>query len=158
MTGNPPDRMETTSKTHVIDAHMPQAVAAAIDRLREIVNAGRMTRGARLLVATAVRRAVVPRRKPGRKNPNIDSAWPDYQRGVRGLKLYQRHIPGHANMNRYHRSAEEHRLLDGLRKRASRLKEQKGTGAEPHVKTAGSYTNHEWMSYRKGHTHYRENL
>jgi hypothetical protein len=103
---------------------IPEPVACAIDTLRETVDREHLTRSARLQVVTRVRQAIVPKRKPGRKNPNLDSAWPDYQRGVRGLKLYRRHIPDHGRMNQYHRAAEENRLLDGLRKRARRLQER----------------------------------
>jgi hypothetical protein len=99
-------------------------VAAIINQLREAVERERLPRPVRLEVAGAVRRAIIPKLRPGRKNPNIESAWPDYQRGVRGLKLYRRHIPDHGRMNQYRRIAEENRLLDGLRKRARRMQDQ----------------------------------
>jgi hypothetical protein len=117
---------DTSNESDATSVRMPEPVVCVIDTLRETVDQEQLPRSARLQVVTRVRQAIVPKRKPGRKNPNIDSAWQDYQRGVRGLKLYRRHIPGHAMMNRYHRAAEENRLLDGLRKRARRLQERTG--------------------------------
>ena len=120
------DTMTPSNESDATNPWMPEPVVCAIDTLRETVDREHLPRSARLQVVTRVRQVIVPKRKPGRKNPNIDSAWQDYQRGVRGLKLYRRHIPGHGRMNQYHRAAEENRLLDGLRKRARRMQEQAG--------------------------------
>ena len=105
---------------------IPEAVRAVIDRLREILDQEALSHAVRLNVVSAVRQAIIPKRKPGRKNPNIDSAWQDYQRGLHGVNLYKRHIPGLSTMNQYHRAAEQNRLVDGLRKRARRFQEQAG--------------------------------
>jgi hypothetical protein len=117
-------------------ACISEDVDAIMERLRETVDQEALPYAVRFKVVSAVRQAIIPKRKPGRKNPNIDSAWPDYQRGVRGLKLYQRHIPGHSTMNQYHRAAEENRVLDGLRKRARRLQEQAGRPTTKAVDTS----------------------
>ena len=99
---------------------VPRTVHAAIEHLCETVDQEQLAYEGRLAAVAEVRRRIVPRRKPGKKSPNIDSAWPDFQRGLRGLPLYQKHIPDHQKMNQYRRSAEENRLRDGLRKRARR--------------------------------------
>jgi hypothetical protein len=102
-----------------MNAQVPEPILAIIGRLKQSVEEVLLPRAVRLNIVTLVRCSLIPPSKPGRKNPAIDAAWPEYERGVRGIRLF-RHIQGHSDMNQYHRRAVENRLLDGLRKRAAR--------------------------------------
>lgn len=106
---------------------IPPAVCAAVDALRDAVEHANLSRRVRLLVAAVVRKEIVPKRKPGRKNRRIDRAYADYKAGKRGLKLYRRHIPRLAKMSRWRRRIEQNRLLKTLQKRAERERKRQAT-------------------------------
>ena len=99
---------------------IPDAVAAVIKRLDQAVNEERLPYRARVQVAVAVRRQIVPRRKSGRKDSRLDAAYSDYRVGLRGLRLFRKHIPGHDKMSRWRRKVEQRRLMGALQQRASR--------------------------------------
>jgi hypothetical protein len=104
---------------------IPDSVAAAVGRLREAVEQERLPYEARVRLSIAVRRQVVPRRKSGPKDSRLDAAWADYRTGLRGLKLFKKHIPRHDKMGRWRRKIEEKRLMNTLQQRASRERRQK---------------------------------
>jgi len=72
-------------------------------------------------LANVFRSAVVPRRKPGRRQkPQVTAAYLDWKNGMRGADLYRKHIPGWAGHNRYHRMGEQKELMDAIRSRFRR--------------------------------------
>ena len=110
----------SANKTEPNRAAIPSAVVSAMEQLREIVDNAGLPRPTRLKVAVAVRLAIVPKRKPGRKDQRLDKADADYRAGMRGIDLFRKHIPRHDKLNRWHRKAEQSRLLKALQKRAER--------------------------------------
>lgn len=106
---------------------IPAAVLSVMEQLRETVDKIGLPRAARLKVAVAVRLAVVPRRRPGRKDQRLDKAYTDYQAGMRGLDLFRKHIPRHDKLSRWRRKAEQCKLLKTLQKRAERARKRQET-------------------------------
>ena len=92
-----------------MSAHIPEAVGAAVDRLREAVDSEHLPYGLRVLVARAVKRGIVPRRKPGPKCSRLDGAYEDYRAGMRGLELFRKHIPHHDKLSQWRRTAAEYK-------------------------------------------------
>jgi hypothetical protein len=102
---------------------LPEPVAALVDLLGKAADELELPYAVRLKAAVAARRAILPRKTPGKKSDHrIDNAYTDYRTGVRGLELYRKHIPHHDRLSRWRRVAEEHRLLKNLQKRAQREK------------------------------------
>jgi hypothetical protein len=99
---------------------IPEAVSVLIAQLRTAVEDECLPYGARIQIAVAVRRLIVPRRKSGPKDSRADAAYADYRSGQRGLELFRKYIPGHDKMGRWRRRIEEKRLMNTLQKRASR--------------------------------------
>jgi hypothetical protein len=91
-----------------------------MEQLRQIVDQAGLPRTTRLKVAVAVRLAIVPKRKPGRKNQRLDKADADYRAGTRGLDLFRKHIPRHDKLSKWRRAYEQRKLLNTLEKRAER--------------------------------------
>lgn len=109
-----------------------QAVTALIDQLRETVDQEGLSFTLRLKVVSAVRSAIVPKRKPGRrKEQRLNRAYADYKAQVRGLKLFAEHIPQHDKLSRWQRSVEQRRLMAALQQRASRDKKKRQQRAGP---------------------------
>src|SRR5262249_7654656 len=72
-------------------------------------------------VSNAFFRALIPRRRPGRRpSRELDAAYQDWQAGVRGVTLYKQHIKGYAGMSRWRRRDETRKLMEGLRRRKRR--------------------------------------
>lgn len=102
---------------------IPQSVAALIDQMGQTADELELPYAVRVKVAAAARRAMLPKKTPGKKSDHrIDNAYADYRTGVRGLELYRKHIPHHDRLSRWRRVAEEHRFLKNLQKRAQREK------------------------------------
>jgi hypothetical protein len=99
---------------------LPDSVRVALDRLREAVNQQNLPYPVLRRLAAVIQRAILPRRKSGRKGWRLDAAWADYHAGIRGLELFRKHIAGHDKMGRWRRQIEERRLMNSLQKRASR--------------------------------------
>lgn len=79
-----------------------------------------LDRAARLKVARAFERVLVPREKrpPGRKRKAaITAAYEDWKAGMRGHQLYRKHIPGYSGMGRYRRECAQRRLNEAIRNR-----------------------------------------
>ena len=109
---------------------IPEAVERAIRVVEQASDRERLSYDARMVVSATVRRRVVPRRKPGRKNSRLDAAWIDYRAGIRGLQLFRKYIPGHDRMSRWRRSFRQKRLMNTLHKRASRERARRRTRRE----------------------------
>ena len=111
---------------------LPQAIAALIDLIGQAADREALSRDARLEVVAAIRRAIVRKRKAGRKNDRqLDKAYPDYKSGIRGLPLFRKHIPGFRKLSRWRRLAEQHRLLKNLNKRAERERKRQAQPTNP---------------------------
>ena len=118
---------------------LPQAVAAVVDLLRQAVDRNGLPHAARIKVVAAVRHAIISKivpknRRQGYKCPRrrqIDKAYPDYKAGMRGLKLFRKHIPNFARLSRWRRKEERDRLLKALQKRAEREKKLQLTPTIP---------------------------
>lgn len=75
-------------------------------------------------VVSAFRREIIPPGRPGRKrSAEITAALADWKAGLRGLQLYQRHIPSWDKMSHWRRRIEAERLRDAIstRRRRQRL-------------------------------------
>jgi hypothetical protein len=112
--GRPEASGELDQKTCVIGTPAPpspervaQARAAAIEAGQRIAKAfPDLDRRTKLGLATAFRRQLIPRGKPGRRrSKEITAAHADLKSGVRGLALYRKHIAGFDRMNRYKRES-----------------------------------------------------
>jgi len=104
---------------------IPEAVQDILVRLRKTVEEAGLPCAVRLRVVAAVRELIVTRGKPGKKkDERIDRAYADYTAGVRGLKLFKKHIPGHDRLSHWRRSVEQDRLMAALQQRASRNKKR----------------------------------
>ena len=100
---------------------IPQSVAAIIDLLCATAEREALALPTRRRVVTAVRGAILPKGKPGRKpHGRIDTAYADYKAGLRGLELFRRHIPNFKKLSRWRRVAEQNKLRRNLEKRAER--------------------------------------
>jgi hypothetical protein len=97
-----------------------EPLVAAIELLRQTVDQEGLTHAARLNIVAIVHRAIVPKRPPGRKNQELDSAYAEYKAGIRGLKLFRKHIPNYDRLSRWRRNEKQNRLLKALQKRAER--------------------------------------
>lgn len=72
-------------------------------------------------LVSAFRAGVVPRRKAGRRpKPHVTAAYLDWKAGMRGVQLFEKHIPGWRKHNRYHRIGEQKELMDAIRSRRRR--------------------------------------
>ena len=104
---------------------VPQAIAALIDLLGQTADREALSHDARQDVVSAVRRAIVHRRKAGRKSDErLDRAYADFRTGTRGLELYRKHIPNFRRLSLWRRRVEQDRLLKALNKRAEREKKR----------------------------------
>ena len=82
-----------------------------------------LDRAARLKVARAFERVLVQRekRRRGRKrDAAITAAVADYEAGMRGQQLYQKHIRGYSGMGRYRRQSAIRTLNEAIRSRRRR--------------------------------------
>lgn len=78
---------------------------------------------ARLKVSRAFERVLVPheKRRRGRKrDATITAAVADYEAGMRGQGLYQKHIRGYSGMGRYRRQSAIRTLNESIRSRRRR--------------------------------------
>lgn len=103
---------------------VPDEVVPIIDLLRVTVDRADFPYEMRLVIAAAVRRAIVPQRKPGKKDHRLDKAYADYKAGMRGLALFCKYIPNLDRLSRWRRTIEQNRLLKTLQKRAEREKKR----------------------------------
>ena len=110
----------SASETEPNREAIPSAVVSVMEQLRETVDQASLPRAIRLKVAVAVRLAIVPKKKPGRKDQRLDKAYADYRAGTRGLDLFRKHIPRHDKLSRWRRKVEQSKLLKTLQKRAER--------------------------------------
>jgi hypothetical protein len=105
------------------------ALAQALELAHEA--AGRITaqfgtpldHAARRKVSRSFDRALSPRdqRRRGRKrDARITAAVQDYEAGMRGQALYQKHIAGYSGMGRYRRESARRRLNEAIRSRRRR--------------------------------------
>ena len=116
----------------------PKSIAAIVERLRQLADDEALSYDARLLVVSDIRRAIVPRRKPGKKDRRIDEAYTDYKAGMRGLALLRKHNPHRDKMSRWRRKAEDNKLMKSLQKRAER--ERKAPGGDRCAQGVGAPT------------------
>jgi hypothetical protein len=81
----------------------------------------RLTREDYIRVARAFHSAVVPKRKPGRRpKAHVTAAYLDWKAGMRGVPLFQKHIPGWDGHHRYRKIGEQKALMDAIRSRSRR--------------------------------------
>lgn len=104
----------------------PQSVNTAVDLLRSTADQAALSLAARRKLATAIRVAIVPKGRPGRKpHDRLDKAFADYKGGLRGLELFRRHIPNFKKLSRWRRAVEQGRLRKNLEKRAQRERKKR---------------------------------
>ena len=105
---------------------IPEAVGAILERLRKAVDEAGLPCAARLRVVAAARELIVTRGKPGkRKDARLDRASVDYEAGMRGLKLFRKHIPGYDKLSHWRRGLQQRRLMGALQQRVSRSKKKR---------------------------------
>jgi hypothetical protein len=95
----------------------------ATDAARAIVAAHEelLDSRAKLRIAAAFRRVLLPPNRPGRRpRASITSAYEDFKRGVHGPKLYRKHIPGFDAMGHWRRQGESRKLMEAIRSRRRR--------------------------------------
>lgn len=61
------------------------------------------------------------RRRGRKRDAAITAAVADYEAGMRGQQLYQKHIRGYSGMGRYRRQAVIRRLNEAIRSRRRRV-------------------------------------
>ena len=107
-------------------ASIPKAVGAILERLHKAVDEAGLPCAVRLRVVAAVRGLIVTRGKPGkRKDARLDRASVDYEAGMRGLKLFRKHIPGYDKLSHWRRGLQQRRLMGALQQRVSRSKKKR---------------------------------
>lgn len=77
-------------------------------------------------ILRAFRLAIIPRRRAGRKQIEaLTAAYEAWKRGMRGVALYQTHIPRWERLSRWRRKGEQRSLMDAIysRKRRDRAKD-----------------------------------
>ena len=130
-TGSPPPQVEQDRERPQGAVPEPDALAEALLLAREAGAqvatrfGAAMNRSARQKVSRAFTRALLllERRKGGRKrNSRISAAYEDHKAGVRGLRLYSKHIAGYDRMSRWRRWAEARKLNEAIRSRSRRDK------------------------------------
>jgi hypothetical protein len=76
-------------------------------------------------IVRAFRSQLLPPRKPGRRrNKEITAAHADWKSGLRGVALYQKHIPRFDQMSRWKRQAKIRALMDAIRSRERRARKR----------------------------------
>ena len=100
-----------------------QARAAAVEAAQRIgVQCSDLDRDDRVHVAKAFRGQLIPPRCRGRKrSEQITAAHADWKGGLRGVRLYQKHIPGFDQLSEWRRRYESRRLLEAIRSRERRV-------------------------------------
>lgn len=79
---------------------------------------GDLDRPARLRLVSIARRELLPAKPRGRKpDPRITAAYEDSMKGVQGVALYRKHIPGYDQMGEWRRRGESRRLMEAIGKR-----------------------------------------
>jgi hypothetical protein len=95
-----------------------------------------LDRKERLKVLAAFRRTLFPPGQPGRKRrKEITAAHADWKAGIRGVRLYQRHIPGFDRMSRWKRRAKMQTLMDAIHTR-ERRERNRLHGEQPSIVTS----------------------
>jgi hypothetical protein len=75
----------------------------------------------RRTVVTQFRCQLFPPGKPGRKrSKEITAAYADWAKGMRGVALYQKHLPRFDRMGHWERKVKTRALLDAIRTRKRR--------------------------------------
>jgi hypothetical protein len=100
-------------------------VAAAEEAARQIAQDGRLNKRQRRAVVKAFRAILLPsdpRRRRRQKKKIARAAYEDSKRGMHGIQLYQKYIPGWIRMNRYKRKCKEQTLRASIRQRKHREK------------------------------------
>lgn len=97
---------------------IPKSITNIIDQLRTAANEAKLSSKVRRAIASAVRRAMLPRRS--KKRNWLDDAYDDYKGGIRGVQLYRKHIPDLDKLGRWPRERAQRRLRQALAKRAER--------------------------------------
>lgn len=75
-----------------------------------------------LKVSRAFEQVLVPyeKRRGRKRDAAITAAVADYEAGMRGQALYQKHIRGYSGMGRYRRESARRRLNEAIRSRRRR--------------------------------------
>src|SRR5215472_3622294 len=109
-----------------------QANAAAAAYGAEIAkNFSRLSRRQRVSLVNTFRRQLLPPRRPGRRrSKKITAAHADWRAGIRGVALYERHIPGFRKMGYWKRKDKIRNLMDVIRKRERRKTKPKTSPPE----------------------------
>jgi hypothetical protein len=72
-------------------------------------------------IVRAFRSALIPRRRAGRKqSKTITAAYDAWKGGMRGVALYQNHIPNWERLSRWRRKAVERSLMAAIYSRSRR--------------------------------------
>ena len=110
----PPSKSSTDRESH--------AKARVIELARNLgIEFSDLDRPARLRLVNALRRELLPAKPRGRKpDPRITAAYEDWMKGMRGVTLYRKHIPGFDQMGEWRRKRESRRLLEAIRSRNGR--------------------------------------
>ena len=114
---NPPE------PSHDSDAALHEACAIAREAAVRAMGCLGPTPDRRLLqkVLAAFRHTIYPVKRAGRrKKEQITVAHRDWKNGMRGLELYQKHIPGWEKCSHWRRKGEARRLMDAIRSRERR--------------------------------------
>ena len=108
-----------------------EPLAGAIEALRQTAEQEGLTHAARINIVAIVHHAIVPKRSPGPKDRRLDAAYAEYKVGVRGLRLFRKHIPDYGKLSRWRRNEKQNRLLKALQKRAERERKRQQAPTNP---------------------------
>ena len=77
--------------------HETQAKAQVVELARNLgIEFSDLDRPARLRLVNTLRRELLPAKPRGRKpDPRVTAAYEDWMKGMRGVALYKKHIPGY---------------------------------------------------------------
>lgn len=104
-----------------LKAAAERAAQAAREIIRQFDVVGKATRKELYKVVRAFQTELLPRRKSGRKpRAEITAAFMDWKAGVRGVRLYERHIPNYARLSSWRREDKKRRLMAAIRSRRRR--------------------------------------
>jgi hypothetical protein len=106
---------------------IPPQIRSLVEALRAAIAAENLSLAARRGVLGALRRGVLPKKKPKsfsmrriRQNERLNRAFWDYKTGMRGSALFEKHVPGWKTMSRWRRRVEQTQFRKAVEKRAQR--------------------------------------
>jgi hypothetical protein len=112
-------------------------IAEAAEAGRQLAQNPMSERQARAYVRVFQAQLLPPNRPRRWQKKKLTRACEDYQRGMRGIELFSKHIPRWSRLGYYERTVKSERLLKSIKRRQSREKraatKQAGLPATKHL-------------------------